>query len=128
MEVKKKKMTLDMEKKQNNALKHWITQKVSALVLVPLLFWFLFIFKDFVYKDYNNKILWFQDIKNSSLLALFLLVALFHLRLGLTVVVEDYIHNIKIKNMLLSSVSILCLLLSVFTVIVVLNLFMSNNV
>ncbi len=117
-----------MEKKQNNALKHWITQKVSALVLVPLLFWFLFIFKDFVYKDYNNKILWFQDIKNSSLLALFLLVALFHLRLGLTVVVEDYIHNIKIKNMLLSSVSILCLLLSVFTVIVVLNLFMSNNV
>ena len=35
---------------------------------------------------------------NSLLLSIFILVAIFHLRLGLTVVIEDYIHNFKRKK------------------------------
>ena len=85
-------------------------------------------FKDFIYKDFNNKIIWLQDITNSILLTSFLLVALFHLRLGLTVVIEDYIHNASSKNLLLSIIAILCLLLGVFTVIVLFILSTGSNV
>ena len=110
-----------MQVKKNNdgALNHWIIQKVSALILLPLLCWFLFNFKEFINKDYSSQILWMQNFSNSLLLTLFIVVALFHLRLGLTVVIEDYIHNLKSKKFLLSLITILCLLFAVFTVIVI---------
>ena len=69
-----------------------------------------------------------QDFSNSFLLGLFLLVALFHLRLGLSVVVEDYIHNTRSKKFLLAFIQILCLLLAVYTVLVIFILSINNNV
>ena len=113
---------------KNTAVNHWLVQKISAFVLFPLLCWFLFVLKDFLYRDYASKILWLKDYTNSILLTLFLLVALFHLRLGLIVVIDDYIHNLKGKNFLLSSVAILCLLLAVFTVLVILVLSIGKDV
>ena len=128
MDFNEKKLEINVKKKYNTALNHWVIQKISALVLLPLLCWFLYVFKDFIYKDFNNKIIWLQDITNSVLLTSFLLVALFHLRLGLTVVIEDYIHNASSKNLLLSIIAILCLLLGVFTVIVLFILSTGSNV
>ena len=119
MKVKKNNLEVYKKKNSNGALNHWITQKISALILLPLLCWFLFIFKDFINKDYSSQILWMKNFSNSLLLTLFIIIALFHLRLGLTVVIEDYIHNLKSKNFLLSLITILCLLFSVFTVIVI---------
>ena len=69
------------------------------------------------------KVLWFKSFSNSLLLSIFLLVAIFHLRLGLTVVIEDYIHNLKRKKILLSFLEILYLFLAVFTVIIILMLY-----
>ena len=102
--------------------------KISALILLPLLCWFLFIFKDFINKDYSSQILWMKNFSNSLLLTFFIIIALFHLRLGLTVVIEDYIHNLKSKNFLLSLITILCLLFSVFTVIVIYMISVKSNV
>ena len=128
MTVKKNNLEVYKKKNSNGALNHWITQKISALILLPLLWWFLFIFKDFINKDYSSQILWMKNFSNSSLLTLFIIIALFHLRLGLTVVIEDYIHNLKSKNFLLSLITILCLLFSVFTVIVIYMISVKSDV
>ncbi len=128
MKVKKNNLEVYKKKNSNGALNHWITQKISALILLPLLWWFLFIFKDFINKDYSSQILWMKNFSNSLLLTLFIIIALFHLRLGLTVVIEDYIHNLKSKNFLLSLITILCLLFSVFTVIVIYMISVKSNV
>ena len=128
MKVKKNNLEVYKKKNSNGALNHWITQKISALILLPLLCWFLFIFKDFINKDYSSQILWMKNFSNSLLLTLFIIIALFHLRLGLTVVIEDYIHNLKSKNFLLSLISILCLLFSVFTVIVIYMISVKSDV
>ena len=128
MKVKKNNLEVYKKKNSNGALNHWITQKISALILLPLLCWFLFIFKDFINKDYNSQILWMKNFSNSLLLTLFIIIALFHLRLGLTVVIEDYIHNLKSKNFLLSLITILCLLFSVFTVIVIYMISVKSDV
>ena len=128
MKVKKNNLEVYKKKNSNGALNHWITQKISALILLPLLCWFLFIFKDFINKDYSSKILWMKNFSNSLLLTLFIIIALFHLRLGLTVVIEDYIHNLKSKNFLLSLITILCLLFSVFTVIVIYMISVKSDV
>ena len=128
MTVKKNNLEVYKKKNSNGALNHWITQKISALILLPLLWWFLFIFKDFINKDYSSQILWMKNFSNSLLLTLFIIIALFHLRLGLTVVIEDYIHNLKSKNFLLSLITILCLLFSVFTVIVIYMISVKSDV
>ena len=128
MKVKKNNLEVYKKKNSNGALNHWITQKISALILLPLLCWFLFIFKDFINKDYSSQILWMKNFSNSLLLTFFIIIALFHLRLGLTVVIEDYIHNLKSKNFLLSLISILCLLFSVFTVIVIYMISVKSDV
>ena len=123
-----KKQKAESQKESNLALNHWILQKISALVLIPLVCWFLFTFKDFLYKDYSSKIIWFKNYTNSFLFSMFLLTAIFHLRLGLTVVIEDYIHNLKTKKLLLRFIEILCLFLAVFIVVVTLILTLGNNV
>ena len=128
MNIIKRKPKTNLQKQKNTVLNHWIFQKVSAFVLIPLVVLFLFVFKDFLYNNYNNKVLWFKSYSNSLLLSIFLLVAIFHLRLGLTVVIEDYIHNFKRKNILLGFLEILYLFLAVFTVIIILILYMGYNV
>ena len=123
-----KKQKAEGQKESNLALNHWILQKISALVLIPLVCWFLFTFKDFLYKDYSSKVIWFKNYTNSFLFSMFLLTAIFHLRLGLTVIIDDYIHNLKTKKLLLSFIEILCLFLAVLIVIVILILSLGNNV
>ena len=128
MSINKSNPETNFQKQRNIVLNHWILQKVSALVLIPLGIWFLFMFRDFLYYDFTNKILWFKSFTNSLLLSIFLLVSIFHLRLGLTVVIEDYIHNLKRKKTLLSFLEILYLFLAVFTVIIISILYMGYNV
>ena len=128
MRVDKNNPETNLQKQRNIVLNHWILQKVSALVLIPLVIWFLFMIKDFLYYDFTNKILWFKNFYNSLLLSIFILVSIFHLRLGLTVVIEDYIHSLKRKKTLLSLLEILYLFLAVFTVIMILILYMGYNV
>ena len=128
MSINKSKLETNSQKQRNIVLNHWILQKVSALILIPLGIWFLFMLKDFLYYDFTNKILWFKSFTNSLLLSIFLLVSIFHLRLGLTVVIEDYIHSLKRKKTLLSLLEILYLFLAVFTVIIISILYMGYNV
>ena len=128
MSINKNNSETNLQKQRNIVLNHWILQKVSALILIPTGIWFLFIIKDFLYYDFTNKILWFKNFYNSLLLGIFILVSIFHLRLGLTVVIEDYIHNLKRKRTLLSLLEILYLFLAVFTVIMILILYLGYNV
>ena len=128
MSINKNNPETNLQKQRNIVLNHWILQKVSALVLIPIGIWFLFIIKDFLYYDFTNKILWFKNFYNSLLLSIFILVSIFHLRLGLTVVIEDYIHSFKRKKILLSLLEILYLFLAVFTVIMIFMLYMGYNV
>ena len=128
MSINKNNPEANLQKQRNIVLNHWILQKVSALVLIPIGIWFLFMIKDFLYYDFTNKILWFKNFYNSLLLSIFILVSIFHLRLGLTVVIEDYIHSLKRKKTLLSLLEILYLFLAVFTVIMIVILYMGYNV
>ena len=74
MGFRNNKLEPSIKKKSDSALTHWVLQKISAIALLPLAIWFLYIFKDFVYQNYDNKIIWMQDITNSTLLTLFFLV------------------------------------------------------
>ena len=81
-----------------SATKKWIFLKVSSVVLVPLMLWFLFNLVSFYDKSYEEVLLFFTSQPTKFIFSLFIIFAYFHSALSISEVFEDYIENEKIKN------------------------------
>ncbi len=97
---------------------HWWGQRVSAIALVPLGLWFAasIVFADDL--SYNAVALWLARPINSILMILLSLAMLYHARLGLQVVIEDYVHGAT-KVLSLLAVKFLSIALAVAAVFAV---------
>ena len=93
-----------------SGLQHWWHQKISAVLLLPITLWFIFNLPDFVIIDYKDKLIWINMPLNMFLLGTFFLLSAYHFKLGLTVVIEDYIHNERLKKILSITINVLVLL------------------
>ena len=81
-----------------NATKKWIFLKISSIILVPLMVWFLFSLVSFYDKDYDEVLLFFTNQPTKFLFSLFVIFAYFYSALSISEVFEDYIENGKLKN------------------------------
>lgn len=72
---------------------HWWSQRVTAVALVPLSLWFVFALLGLSGFDYASVHAWLREPLNAVLLVLLLITLLYHSKLGLQVVVEDYVHS-----------------------------------
>ena len=81
-----------------SATKKWIFLKVSSVVLVPLMLWFLFNLVSFYDKSYEEVLLFFTSQPAKFIFSLFIIFAYFHSALSISEVFEDYIENEKLKN------------------------------
>lgn len=70
---------------------HHIRQRVSAIALIFLVPWFLFSVMKAVLGGYSDALAWAASPINSVLLILTAAAAIYHMRLGMQVVIEDYI-------------------------------------
>jgi succinate dehydrogenase / fumarate reductase membrane anchor subunit len=80
---------------------HWWSQRVTALALVPLTAWFLVSLCGVPLGDYAAVTIWIGSGWNPLWLALLLLAMCVHSRLGVQVVIEDYVHAAAAKLTLL---------------------------
>lgn len=71
---------------------HWWAQRVSAIALVPLVLYVLYLLVSLAGADYATVRLTIAQPFNAVLLILFIGTAFWHARLGLQVVIEDYFH------------------------------------
>jgi len=90
---------------------HFITQRVSAIGLIVLVPWFLISLIGAVRGGYDGALAWFADPINAVLTLLAVGTALYHMRLGMQVVVEDYITKHSTKNVLLILNTFICVVL-----------------
>ena len=81
-----------------SATKKWIFLKVSSVVLVPLMLWFLFNLVSFYDKSYEEVLLFFTSQPTKFIFSLFVIFAYFYSALSISEVFEDYIENEKLKN------------------------------
>ena len=81
-----------------SATKKWIFLKISSVILVPLMLWFLFNLVSFYDKSYEEVLLFFTNQPTKFIFSLFIIFAYFYSALSISEVFEDYIHNEKLKN------------------------------
>ena len=96
------------------ASRKWIFQRVSALIVAPLIIWFLISLISLSTRDYNSVVNFFSEPLLLFLTIILLIVGFFHAKIGLNEIYEDYIQDEKIKN----AANLLTFLLSIIVPLV----------
>ena len=81
-----------------NATKKWIFLKISSVILVPLMLWFIFNLVSFYDKSYEEVLTFFTNQPTKFIFSLFIVFAYFYSALSISEVFEDYIESEKLKN------------------------------
>ena len=76
---------------------HWWMQRVTAVALVPLTLWFAWSMASLAGTDQAGFAGWLSKMHNLTLFILFVGALFYHMKLGLQVVIEDYVHDEKMK-------------------------------
>ena len=89
---------------------HFIGQRASAIALLVLVPWFLISLLGAVRGDYGDARAFIAQPVNAVLTLLTIGAALYHMRIGMQVVIEDYIGRTGTRLFLLLLSSFLCIL------------------
>jgi succinate dehydrogenase / fumarate reductase membrane anchor subunit len=106
----------------NNVTKKWILMRVSSVVLIPLMTWFILNLVSVFNKDYVDIVNFFSNQPSKILVSLLLVFAYFFSALSISEVFEDYIQDEKIKNVANKALNIFAILVPLITIIVIFNL------
>ncbi len=101
---------------------HWWLQRLTAIALVPLTVWFLASIVALASADRLVVLMWLGTPVVAVLMILFIGTCFYHLKLGLQVVIEDYVHDGGLKMASLILNSFVCILLAVACIFAVLKI------
>ena len=73
--------------------KHWWHQRITAIALVFLSLWFVISLITLTGAGYGEVYSWLSRPDSSILAILTILFSFYHLKLGIQVIAEDYIHT-----------------------------------
>ena len=90
----------------------WTAERLSSLILVPLTLWGLWSGFALSGGGYDGALDWFRSPVNAVLLGVTLLVSVWHMQMGLKVIVDDYIHQPVSRTALLGLIGLLCLVVA----------------
>ena len=106
----------------NLAAKKWVFLKISSVILLPLMFWFIINFVSIYDSDYSEVVRFFTDPVSKFLFSLFIIFAYFFSSLTISEVFEDYISDDKIKYVANRLLFISAIIIPLLTIIFLFNL------
>ena len=106
----------------NLATKKWIFLKISSVILLPLMFWFIINFVKMYDNDYLDVVKFFTNPVSKFLFSLFIIFAYFFSSLTISEVFEDYITDDKIKYVANRLLFISAIIIPLLTIIFLFNL------
>ena len=105
-----------------NYTNKWILQRLTALFLIPYSFWFIYHCLSFTSMKYNELILFFNSSLNSFLFLSMMFIVLIHTKIGCENIIEDYINDKKIKNIVNKVLYTFSVIVPLIIIIVLFNL------
>ena len=108
----------------NESTNHWISQRISSVLLLPLSVVFVFNFIKVMDKPFNEALIVFQDPINNLLTVSFILASLWHYQQGMQIVLEDYIHNPRNRKLSLGINRVLCWILAILAIFSFINIYL----
>ena len=76
-----------------NYARKWLIQRITATLLIPLSFWFIYHCLSFASMNYTQLFLFFKSIINSLFFLIMMISMLIHAKLGCETIVEDYVTS-----------------------------------
>jgi succinate dehydrogenase / fumarate reductase, membrane anchor subunit len=104
---------------------HWWMSRVTSIALVPLTLWFTFSLAGLGAMGYVEFVSWVRSPVVTVLLLLALVVTVYHMMLGLRVIIEDYVRPEWLKVTGIVTMNFGCVLLGVAGLVAVLKIFVS---
>lgn len=101
---------------------HFWWQRVTAIALLPLTIWFVWAVARHAGAPYVEVVDFLHNPFNAALMLLFVFAGLYHMVLGVQVVIEDYIQRELSKLLLLVFVNLAALAVGVICAIAVLRI------
>ena len=81
-----------------NATIKWIFLKVSSLLMVPFMIWFLIKFVSIYDGNYQKIVEFFSTQPSTIIFSIFIVITFFHSALSISEIFEDYIDNKKTRK------------------------------
>lgn len=104
-------------KSTGHGFEHWKAQRVTAIANVFLVLWFVWSAVSLSGLGYAEKTAWLASPINATFMILLVASIFHHARLGLQVVIEDYVHNLMTKTVLLVSVTFAAIVMATACII-----------
>jgi succinate dehydrogenase / fumarate reductase, membrane anchor subunit len=96
-----------------SATRHWLMQRVTAIILIPLSFR-LIVFLDLCMNaPYQQTVDWLKSPLNTLCIEAWLIAVCYHSAIGLQVVIEDYVANRELQAKLIKATNLSFLFLAV---------------
>lgn len=96
----------------------WIKERVSSLVLIPLTLWALVMAVAVTGMSHADALAYVASPLNATAIAVILLISIYHMHLGIQVIVEDYLHG-ALGKLSLALNALVCLALAAASLVLV---------
>ena len=106
----------------HNSTKKWLFTKLSSLVLIPLMCWFVINLVKIYDNDYQEVVTFFSTQPSKIIFSVFVVIAYFFSALTISEIFEDYIGDDKIKNVANKTLNIFAIIIPLLTISGILSL------
>lgn len=112
----------------HEGVSHWWTQRAGAVALLPLTLWLVLSMAALGSLDHASVVGFFGRPQNTVLALLLVLVGAQHSHLGVSVVIEDYVHDPLVKLVALTLSRLAHALAAVAGIFALLRIAFGSNV
>ena len=106
----------------HTSTKKWLFTKISSLILIPLMAWFIINFVSIYDKDYPEILIFFSKQPSKILFSVFIVIAFFFSALTISEIFEDYLHVERIKNVANKALYLFAITVPLLTILGIYNL------
>ena len=106
----------------HTSTKKWLFTKISSLILIPLMIWFVLSFVAIYDGNFRQIVSFFSEQPSKIIFSIFVVIAFFFSSLTISEIFEDYLHDDKIKNVANKLLYLFAIIVPLLTILGIYNL------